>query len=117
MRRCALLFLAACGGGVAEGVDASADSPAAALIEVSCSQIDPAVVIGTAGGEYYPDPATVAVGDVVMWQLSAGHTAHSIPAGLFAIGQGEEACFRFFEPGDYDFYCQVHGFTGILHVE
>lgn len=119
MARCCLslllLSLAACGGAPADD-DVAPDAPAAPVVEVSCTGLTPAVTITTSTGEYYPSEPTIAVGDVVKFELSAGHTAHSIDE-LFAVAQGEWGCFRFLSAGDYGFYCQVHGFTGAIHVQ
>lgn len=119
MRSAALvLLLAACGGSADAPVpvDAAVDA-AIAVVEVSCLDVEPAVTVGTAGGEYAPDPATIGVGEVIRWQMAAGHTVRSRPSGQFEVPQGETKCFRFSVAAEYEYYCQVHGFLGLLIVE
>lgn len=110
-----LLLIAACGDS-SGGDDVAPDAAAAPVVEISCTGVTPTVTITTSTGEYSPAEPTIAVGDVVKFELSAGHTAHSLDE-LFAVAQGEWGCFRFLSAGDYGFYCQVHGFTGTIHVQ
>jgi len=113
----AMIGLGGCGGGATQPPpDAGPDAEVVPVVEVSCTTADPAVTIGTAAGEYQPNPASIRVGEVAEWQMSVGHTARSRTAGLFAIAQGERGCYRFQVAGDYEFYCEVHGFTGVLQV-
>lgn len=116
----AAILAAACAGEPTTGpdptVDAAPDAPPPAIEEVSCTGVTPVETITTAGGEYFPSTTTVAVGDVVKFELSAGHTAHSFD-DLFEIDQGAFACLRVNAAGEHRFYCAVHGFTGSIVAE
>jgi plastocyanin len=70
------------------------------------------------------DPARleVAVGDMVVW--TAGDDDHTVTArdGTFdssprgLMGQGDEFRWRFRVPGEYTYYCRVHGSRGMQGV-
>lgn len=72
--------------------------------------------------EFAPSSATVTVGDTVTWTQS-GSNPHSVTAedGSFdsgpncppaCMGPGDTFSETFTEPGEYGYYCKIHGSPG-----
>ena len=122
---CLALVLAACGGG---GDDAPADSPTGT--DSSASNI---MVVTPCTGEtatvtadpsdsattYMPASTTVAVGQIVKFDLPNAHNVAPNTAadddGL-SVGFGQTKCLKFTAAGTYKFKCTPHGFVGTIVV-
>lgn len=70
----------------------------------------------------FVDVPTVAVGDIVVVENtdSASHTWTSRDGAFDSgtLGSGDVFEFTFTEPGEYDFFCQIHpSMTGTITVE
>lgn len=89
--------------------------------------------VNMVGHLYQPSELRITVGDTVTWtnneDHSDDHTVTSTIEGRNAedpegplqsgpIGPGESFTFTFTEPGDYHYYCRVHGFemSGVVRV-
>lgn len=73
----------------------------------------PAVEVAISGFTYDPDPVVAKVGQVIAWtnQDGAPHTA-SLDSGACAttnLGKGASDGLVFAEPGEYTYFCAVHG--------
>lgn len=72
---------------------------------------------------YAPSSAnpTIAVGDIVHFQLASSHNAVPAPnkssdPGL-NVGFGGDACLKFTKVGTFNFYCSAHTFYGAITVQ
>ena len=112
--------LAACGG------DASAtDDPTAAQISVDT----PATTVATTGevvavialdNSFRPQALEVHVGDAVSWENRGNndHNVLSVETGEWGVEVGDFApgavyTHVFTEPGEYAYYCSIHGSTTV----
>jgi len=72
--------------------------------------------------KFTPDRLDVQLGDTVVWV--AGDDSHTVTArdGSFdsssrgVMGQGDEFRWRFRVPGEYAYYCRIHGSRGMQGV-
>jgi plastocyanin len=76
-----------------------------------------AVIVPMAGFAFNPTRMVVAVGSTVTWvnQDSAPHTATADAAGSFKsdlLRTGESFSHTFDAPGNYSYYCELHGDAG-----
>lgn len=88
---------------------------------VDCAGATLAATITTDGFSYSPDAATIAVDDIVKFEIGGGHDAQSgtpgNPSDAFAVGFGDTVCLKFTVAGEFPFYCTPHEFTGSITVE
>lgn len=77
--------------------------------------------------QYFPKELNVTVGDTVTWSNDEDHgddhTVDSLPVGSGPLNSpqlapGETWSFQFDTPGNFPYYCEVHGFemSGIVRV-
>ncbi len=108
----------------APALDAPAlDAPGATVMMVTCPAT-PALTIGTGpGNAYNPTTGTIAVGDIVRFQLGGSHNVVPHPTmpsdpGL-RLGFGANACLQFTVAGAFTFQCQPHapGMRGTITVQ
>ena len=136
-----LILLAACGGDDdddthvhddAAGLDASAaidaagpDGPPSSVVEVTPCPAQVASTVTSPSFAYTITDATIAVNDVVKFEMPAIHNAVSgtvsqmgggSPDGKFTVGFGQTRCLRFTQAGSFPFYCSPHLFTGTITV-
>jgi plastocyanin len=100
----ASVLIAGCGGG-------GNDSPRSTDLRGK-----PAVTIDAVDNRFTPEDVTVSAGTEITFETN-GHNDHDV----FAVGDtfrrveahdlepGEDATRRFAEPGDYPYYCSLHG--------
>jgi hypothetical protein len=110
------LTVAACGDGEDPTDNPDGGAPLGGVALVSCPA-SPAVTFTTPANRFEPVDATIDVGEIVRFDLSAGHDVASSQSGLFSVPLGGERCFRFDQAGTYGFRCVQHGFTGSLVVQ
>jgi len=116
----ALVFAAACGGG---GSTPSIDAPASGnkVTTVDCATNAPTATVATQNFTFTPATTTIAVGQVVKFQLESVHDVVPDPttatdAGL-TVGFGATACLKFTAAGTFGFKCDPHGFKGSITVQ
>lgn len=67
------------------------------------------------------DQHTIAVNDIVQFDMPASHNAFSgppnAPDGQFSTNFNGTTCFQFTEAGTFPFHCTPHDFTATLIVE
>lgn len=109
------------GGNPLPAVDAAPDSPPVAVVELSSCPSAVAATIEDSATRFIPNTATISIGDVVKFVITAEHFV--IPNTLtttddaLRIGRGQTKCFRFNVTGTYGFLCGVHSFTGTITVQ
>jgi plastocyanin len=109
--------LGACASDDAPGDDDSGDDDApSSVVEVDCASVTPVESITTSGFAYSPSVVTIAVGEVVEFHPTSSHDAVAFD-GSFRVGFGDRACLRFDAPGEFEFECSPHHFTGAVTVE
>jgi plastocyanin len=129
---------AAATGDDAAAIDADPDQPDAmippdaepsSVVEVACGGATIAVTVTAPGFAYVFAPSdggaadshTIAVDDIVEFEMPAGHNAFSgganAPDGQFSTDFGVTKCFQFTEVGTFPFHCTPHDFVGTLIVE
>jgi plastocyanin len=107
------------GGGVV--VDAAPDVPLPPVTALESCPASVAATIMDTPTMFVPKTATISVGQVVKFVITAEHFV--IPNTLTTtdpalnIKRGETKCFRFDVPGTYGFLCAVHSFTGTITVQ
>lgn len=125
MRSLALaLALAACGGGGDDppaGVDApSDDAQSATVVEVTCDGSEVATVVTQAASKFDPMSTSIAVNDVVKFEMDPSHDVAphlSLPSDPgIRVDFGETKCLRFTQAGTFNFFCTSHGFAGSVTV-
>lgn len=117
----AFVVVAACGGG---GSTPSIDAPASGgnkVTTVDCATNAPTATVATQNFMFTPAATTIAVGQVVKFQLESVHdvvpdTSTTTDPGL-AVGFGATACLKFTAAGTFGFKCQPHGFKGTITVQ
>ena len=73
---------------------------------------------------YEPDFLSVPVGSTVTFILENGDDpSHPIgfypevPFSISGVGNDLYLTYTYTEPGEYDFFCTIHGNSGLLRVE
>jgi plastocyanin len=119
----AICAVAACdtGGGDSVPIDATPDSPPIPVQELSSCPAAVAATIEDSPTSFIPKMATINVGQVVKFDITAEHfvlpnTLTTTDSALM-VGRGHTTCFRFNVTGSYGFLCGVHGFTGTIVVQ
>jgi hypothetical protein len=89
------------------------DAKLASVIEVPCKGLTINVDITTAGRSFVLTPdAPIPLNGAARIRPGANHNALSganrTADDLFAVRQNESKCFRFTEPGAFEFYCSFH---------
>ena len=93
-------------------IDAMPDAaPAATVVAIACPG-SPAVTITTPGQLYMPSTATIAVGDIVEFDLAGSHNVIPHPTmptdpGL-RVPFGGNVCLQFTAAGAFSWRCQPH---------
>lgn len=110
------LALVACGddGGSTPPIDAPGG---AAATRVECATVTPTVTVTAPGFAFEPENATIAVGQVVAFDMPATHSAVSDTAGLFNATFNTTTCYRFDRAGTYPYHCDPHQFPGTIVVQ
>ncbi len=119
-----LLALVACGDSKNKTVDApkQIDAAPATVVAVACPGAPAATIITTdALFMYQPMSATINVGQVVKFMMSASHnvvpnTTDSSDPGLM-VNFNETKCLMFTAPGTFHFHCAPHSFEGSVVVQ
>jgi plastocyanin len=75
------------------------------------------VVVPMAGFNFNPGVTVVSVGSTVTWvnQDNAPHTATADDESIFKsdlLRNGQQFSFTFVAPGEFKYYCELHGSTG-----
>ncbi|MBL8621867.1 MAG: hypothetical protein JNK64_11205 [Myxococcales bacterium] len=110
----AALCLAACGG---DDAGTPIDAAPSSVMTVACGTSTPvATFTAPSFTAFSPTSATIAVGDVVEFQMPAAHNAVST-TGLFRVDFGVTACLKFTAAGTFPFKCEPHQFTGTVVVQ
>ena len=118
------MFVAGCGG---DGDDSSdmtdltdddplpVDAVPGDVVEVTCpTPADAEVTTNVAGDAYVPVTTTIAVGEIVHFEIGGSHNA--LGDG-WTVGFGGDECLQFNAVGSFGFECGPHGFTGTIEVE
>jgi len=104
----ALVALASCGGGDEEPTGDTADAASLVDAEVEILAIDNA---------FDPEAATIEAGTTVTF-TNVGRNDHNVipeedeaewTVSTEDFGPGDSASHRFTEPGEYRYYCSIHG--------
>ncbi len=124
------LVAAACGGDTSETTTTAGAEEDAATTTTAAAGDDTTTTAAAGGGTAtitiadfaFVDVPTVSVGDTVVVENtdSASHTWTSRDGAFDSgtLGAGDTFEFTFTEPGDYDFFCQIHpSMTGTITVE
>lgn len=116
-----MIALAGCGGGGDTPVDAAPDAPPVKVQALTSCPATVAATIMDSPTMFVPTMATINVGDVVKFVITADHfvipnTIRPTDPALM-IARGETKCFRFNVAGPYGFACGVHGFAGTITVQ
>jgi plastocyanin len=120
MHRATLVFLIACSGGGSSSPP-MVDAPPVPVVTLASCPATVAATVEDSPTKFVPDMSTIAVGQVVKFDITAEHFV--IPSlnkptdQALMIGRGETKCFRFDVPGVYIFVCGVHGFIGNITVQ
>lgn len=105
------------------------DAEPSSVVEVDCNGATIAVTVTAPGFAYLFTPSdggaadqhTIAVNDVVRFEMSPSHNAFSGPAnapdGLFSTGFNQTKCYQFTEAGTFPFHCTPHDFVATLMVQ
>jgi|JI9StandDraft_1071089.scaffolds.fasta_scaffold59177_3 plastocyanin len=110
----AAVTLAACGG---DDAGTPVDAAPATVMSVACGASTPAATFTAPSfTAFSPTSATIAVGDVVEFQMPAAHNAVST-TGQFRVDFGTTACFKFTAAGSFPFKCEPHQFIGTVVVQ
>lgn len=119
-----MLILAGCEsgeGGSTTPVDARPDAAVIPVVALSSCPSDVAATITDSASAFIPKASTIALGDVVKFEITAEHFV--LPNTLtttddaLRVGRGETKCFRFSAAGTYGFLCGAHSFTGTITVQ
>lgn len=85
-----------------------------------------AVQVHTSGSVFDPSEVTISAGQTVEWlnNDATEHTVTSYPDASFTfdsaeVEPGDSYFLTFDAPGDYPYYCVIHGFgmSGVVHVQ
>ena len=73
---------------------------------------------GTSGNNYSPKDLNIAIGDTVTWQGTfSSHplSSTSVPLGAASFQNGSGSTFSYLVqvPGNYNYECDIHGFSGM----
>ena len=105
------------------------DAEPSSVVEVDCTGATIAVTVTAPGFAYAFSPSdggaadqhTIAVDDIVRFQMPASHNAFSgaanAPDGLFSTNFNQTKCYQFTEAGTFPFHCTPHDFVGTLIVQ
>ena len=127
----AALIATACGGTKPTGFPTFTPSPSETADEEDTSTPEePAeydgVILGTEGNQFSPRYVSASAGTTVTWE-QVGISPHNVAFddGSFnshpdcvgnltagCMGDGGTADFTFDEPGEYSYFCEVHGRAG-----
>jgi plastocyanin len=116
-----VLACAACGDdGNATQADAKQpDAPASTVVRVDPCPMMVNATVTTTGLAYSPMMTMISQGQVVKFDITAGHDVTPLPpmtdAGLVVPGMSTR-CYRFTATGTFNFKCTPHGFTGSVVV-
>ena len=100
---------------------AAPDSPPVKVTALSSCPTTVAATVVDSPSTFVPKATTIAVGDVVKFEINAEHyvipnlSTTTDPALM--VARGETKCFRFGVVGTYGFACGVHGFAGTVTVQ
>jgi plastocyanin len=110
------------GGGTpdAKQIDAPANS---FVVAVTCPATPALTVSGVQGQDtkysYAPMSGTITQGQIVKFTMSVDHDVNPAAMGgdpNLKVGKGMEKCFMFTQTGTYKFFCNPHGFAGMVVV-
>jgi plastocyanin len=105
------------------------DAEPSSVVEVNCTGATIEVTVTAPGFAFAFTPSdggaadqhTIAVNDIVRFQMPASHNAFSgaanAPDGLFATNFNQTKCYQFTEAGSFPFHCTPHDFVGTLIVQ
>lgn len=105
------------------------DAEPSPVVEVDCTGATIEVTVTAPGFNFAFAPSdggaadehTIAVNDIVQFQMPASHNAFSglanAPDGLFSTNFNQTKCFQFTEAGSFPFHCTPHDFAATLIVQ